>query len=498
VAYVLRFGYGYGSSDQDEFLPLVMHRLDPSLFTADWFVQTQVASFSIRTFVSRLVQAMAVVLPLPVAVFGLYAAAWFGIAAGIYRLASHLTGDVRAGALTIPLVLIATPYWTLGGNEFVHSMFVPSMLGWALGLAGWSRFIADGRWTAGLWIGVATWMQALVGLHLALLALFAPPASFLLAFGIAAAPGLGPLFYQQFSAEPPAGVDLFYVMAAFRNPHHYLFDSFPPRSIIHFGLLATAGLAAWAALRHRVAPGTLRTVGTSLVVVGVVGCGAYVATEWLHFLPVAKLQLFMLTVPAKLLLGIGIAGAIVAYLPAGIVHRATRFLERPIAHVYALGLLLVAGLALDRIAPERVSGRIYPFREQVSMEAPMEHWVRQHTPLDAVVAIPPSVSSFRTRARRAIVVNHKAFPYRDADIADWFARLTDVAPLPLPTRSDAALTARLDSAYEAVPAGRWRTLSERYGIDYLVRRSPLRDSAGFEPVYTVAPWWVYRIPEESP
>ncbi len=48
--YVFRFGYGFGTSDQDEFIPYLLSLIDPALFENDWFVQTQQAAFSVRTY----------------------------------------------------------------------------------------------------------------------------------------------------------------------------------------------------------------------------------------------------------------------------------------------------------------------------------------------------------------------------------------------------------------------------------------------------------------
>ena len=43
--FILRFGYHVGWSDQDEFLPLIQHWIDPNLFTHDWFVMMQTSTF---------------------------------------------------------------------------------------------------------------------------------------------------------------------------------------------------------------------------------------------------------------------------------------------------------------------------------------------------------------------------------------------------------------------------------------------------------------------
>jgi hypothetical protein len=50
-------------------------------------------------------------------------------------------------------------------------------------------------------------------------------------------------------------------------------------------------------------------------------------------------------------------------------------------------------------------------------------WARDHTPVDAVFLVPPGESSFRLRARRAIVVNFKAVPQLSGELPEWRDRL---------------------------------------------------------------------------
>lgn len=53
----------------------------------------------------------------------------------------------------------------------------------------------------------------------------------------------------------------------------------------------------------------------------------------------------------------------------------------------------------------------------------LAEWVRANTPRTAVFAIPPAMDHFRLWERRAIVVDLKAVPYRNADLADWAGRI---------------------------------------------------------------------------
>jgi hypothetical protein len=122
----------------------------------------------------------------------------------------------------------------------------------------------------------------------------------------------------------------------------------------------------------------------------------------------------------------------------------------------------------------------------------VETWARTNTPTDAVFAVPPTWSSFRSHARRAIVINFKSFPYRDALIYTWFERLTDLAPAPLPDQPDPDLQARLDSAFLHQPAGALHRTAMRYDTDYVVQDRALEDTR-FVEVFRAAPWIVYEV-----
>ncbi|HMB90233.1 MAG TPA: hypothetical protein VKP65_05255, partial [Rhodothermales bacterium] len=255
LLFFLRFGYDYGTSDQDEFIPYLLHRLDPSLFTQDWFVMTQVSEFGVRSYFVTVLQSFTLFFPPWLAALLLFVLTWLLMAAALYALGLVLTRNRIASATTVVLTLVMTPRWTLGGNDLTSAMLVPSNVAWCLALWGLVLFLHR-RWLwAGLLLGLTTWMQALVGLQVAgLLGLVLLIKAvrenkkgnsravlvFSGAFVLSALLSLGPLIYQQLSADPQLATEtpsLFYIMAVFRNPHHYLFDAYPLGSKLRFGLL---------------------------------------------------------------------------------------------------------------------------------------------------------------------------------------------------------------------------------------------------------------------
>ncbi len=514
LLYYLRFGYHYATSDQGEILPFLFHRLDPSLLANDWFVQTQVADFSIRTYFVMLLEGLSLVMPVWTGVLLGYIAAWLALATAVYRIAQTLTLDRVAAVATVVLVLVLTPQWTLGGNDLVTSILVPSMAAWALALWGVVFFLRSRLRLAALLLGIATCLQMLVGLQIAgllgvllLLDLRDPSMrarrwrEVLIFSGIylaCALPALGPLVYQQAtSASVGHRPTLFYILAAFRNPHHYLFLSFSPRSMLRFGMVLAGGLAALWLLQKRGRLHRADFVKRVLTLTGLFGTLAFFLTEITPVLFVAKLQLFKYTVFAKLLLVGMLCGAGSLLLPTRVHAAIDGLLERRwlllIAVLLAWSLTLTSTLAFDGLLRAKAG----PLTQSNTPEGSIAAWARTKTPRDALFAVPPSWSGFRSQAQRALVVDFKAFPFQDAQMFVWFERLYDLAPLDLPERGGPDLMARLDSAFVAMRPADRQLLVTRYAVDFLV----LPDTAaslqylGYEKRFEAGAWWVWHRPE---
>lgn len=511
LLYVLRFGYDFGTSDQDELIPFLLHRLDPTLFANDWFVQTQAAGFNVRLYITLLLEGLATVFPVWLAVATLYVASWLGIAAAVFQLGYVLTRNAVASAGAVVVALVLTPQWTLGGNDLVHAMFVPSMLGWALGLWGIYLFLQK-RWMfAGALLGIATWMQALVGMQLALVLglvglldlLFSQPQggirfknllSFSVAFLVAALPSLLPLLAQQIDAPSSAvstEVSLAYIFAYFRAPHHFLPLSYPMRSVLRFGALVLCGVVAFIYLsKHKALPQARWIMRVFSVVVGLTAC-AFVFTEVVPTFFGMKLQLFKLTVLLKLIFILVILAGLVYALPHNITNALARLIHpTPLLLTLTFAALGVAGWGISVQHPLAQS-HIRPLQHTKTPLADVEAWARTTTAVDAVFAVPPSFSGFRSRAQRAIVINFKAYPFQDQHMAIWFERLLDIAPIDPPDRGGAPLIPHLDRAYETLTASDLLRLSETYAIDYIVRQQPLADTLTLSLVFSQDPWHVY-------
>ena len=492
LVYLLWKGYGFGYSDQDEVIPYLLRLLDPSLFAEDWFVTYQTEHFGPRTYFVWLAFGMAKVLDVYGAFVGLYLAAWITTACGVFALARDILRDSVAAAAAVAVVLLLTPKFTLGGNDLVASMLTPSVPAWSLAV--WSLvYGVRGRVVrSAVLAGLATWLQAVVGLQAAMLigllllrssAHSRPPYVFALAFGLAALPALGLLAIQQLSAAPATeGPGLFYTLFEFRAPHHYLLTSFTRISALGFGLLVLLGLAGYRRLRAHLAAEHRRFVVRTLCIVA--GCGAvsFVATEVMTIATIAKLQLFKMTVVAKVVLAILLCGAVASWLPSVVRSAAEALFDYS---RYTSGAALLVACTLLLASPSALGLRPTPPR-------PLEEWARSATPRDAVFAVPPSWDGFRSQAQRAIVINYKAFPFLPGLEAEWLKRMVATAPITLPARGYPGMLDSLDYAFLQLSASELREIGQQYGASYFARNQRL-DAPDFEVVHTDGAWSIYHM-----
>lgn len=504
--FFLRFGYGYGLGDQDEILPYLMHLLDPSLLAKDWFVQTQSAAFSVRTYFVFGLVPFAHMMPIETAVLILYLVLWFLVAVGSFRLLRvfGLQRSAAAGGVILSLGLLHK--WAIGSNDLVYSMLVPEMAAWALALPGIRYALLERRHLAAILLGVSAWFQILVGL-LVFGVLFVEwiwslvhsdtgvvdwrsLAKTLGIFLLAASPVIAPILVQQLQATSiEAEPSVFYILGPFRNPIHHMISSFPAKAIIRFSVILAGG--AWS-LRLLSRHGSVKHAGFLWRIGGLVLVGCLVMavfTEWIPVLLVAKFQFYKLTVLLKLLALALICAFMASVLPAGVVRPVETLLKRGrprlAAALSVLALFILIGVVKPDLVHSRLAGRLHV----ESALGQMELWIAENTDRSEVFAVPPSNSTFRTTARRAVVVNFMAFPYNDADMIEWYRRIQAMSPVGH-VESGLNIRPELDGAFESLDADQLHELAREYGFTFVLRQRPID---GFRPIKTFGYWTLYGV-----
>ncbi len=489
-------GYDYAISDQDEILPYLMHLLDARLYSSDWFVNVQLDTFGPRALFVLIAWLPAKMFGPYATILGMYVASWFAISMALYTLGLQLTRERLAATICVILALLLTPKFTLGGNDLVTWILTPSIPAWAFSLWGLAFFVRGRLAKAALLMGIGAWMQALVGLQIAMICTLLllwrhgwagrQPYLFTGYFTLSALPALGPLIWFQLTRPHPDGLwSYFYILFEFRAPHHYMPLSFPPELAIRFAILLGLGLAVFTLLpeTHRV------LVRRSLTIIAALCVVSFLCTEILHIDMVTRLQLFKLTVLIKVFCVILISNAAAQLILKFYRRTLTVFFDH--GH-YALGATALITATLLIISPDALG--IRPASEKSPAEQ-VAVWARDSTETDATFAVPPGWDHFRSQAQRAIVVNFKAVPFHQPYMTEWFTRLLDIAPITTPRRGGAQFIPALDSAYLSLPQPEIQQLAATYGFDYIVRQEGAALD-GFELVYQAAPWTVWQIQPE--
>lgn len=121
-AYLTARGYRSFEGDQSYRLPLLLHRIDPSLYADDPFVRA-LDQFNPHVGYLALLAAGSRLIGLEGTLFALWVAAFVAMAVGIGRLARIGTSGERAAVVAVALVLLAR-----AGNIGTNHLFEPILL----------------------------------------------------------------------------------------------------------------------------------------------------------------------------------------------------------------------------------------------------------------------------------------------------------------------------------------------------------------------------------
>ncbi|PIQ61916.1 MAG: hypothetical protein COV99_08210 [Bacteroidetes bacterium CG12_big_fil_rev_8_21_14_0_65_60_17] len=467
--FVLRFGYDWGTSDQDEFLPLLLHLSNPDVLATDPFVTMQAADWSVRSaFVWLLHGLSAGVVPPGVVILVVYILSWLSSALAIARIASSFAVSEWAGIVSIPAALLVTMHWAPGGNDVVYSMLVPEMLAWSLGL--WAVALLASETPnaplAGLLSGLATWLHVLAGLQTGGVILFwllLRRSSLRLAPRFAAT-------WLLISAAPTwlllsgvgLGSDSTSILTHLRAPHHYLPQYVPSQDWLLFSALLAGGVISLyrfpELIRRR--PGRQGLAGllaapSILLLSGIVFVTLWPGGPWTPAQPMKLAVLVrVVSVIAISCVAAGLAeGRIEYFIPRFLRVAAHR------VHIIAFIVLFAAGClvawsdywkarALPRYSTERV--HLYTLFQDV----------RSHTPPDAVILIPPDWTGFQYASHRAQWVSFKAFPFQADAVIRWKNRLEYIGT-PANDLAGLAWRRELAASYRHRSASEWRRVLEK-------------------------------------
>lgn len=532
-------GYNYGFNDQAAELPFVKYFVNPSLYPGDILFD------SVRTkqpIFWRAVAVAAEVIPLPTLILILHVTATALTIIGMWALAAHLFRNRGSANLALVLTTLSIPLAYFPGldplrvvsPELVQRSFIFPWLLFALVLA-LHRRLLPALALVGLGINVHPMTAGVIGAMIFAGALIDPasrrrlPAAMLVAFACALPMFAGLLLRPGAAGASAAENQQWFELLRLRMGHHIFPSTWEASRWLGTLLVLAIGLRAHLAVglaeqRHR-------TALAWFVAPLILWLPGYLFTEVRPVPLVAFMQLFRGTKFAMMIGLLYFAHHQVLRMSAGRARQtavAWLALAVPVA-LWAVGLIAGAILALPHLlvgGPRRspapaerwplrigiaglllamAGGGVMAISDRAEADwtnwwggvAPewydVQVWVKEHSPIDTTVLVPPTTKGFRMFSERPIVGDLKdGGPHENnaGNMIEWWRRMQ-------------ALGCRAEGPHDIVyedfrsfTAGEIAVLGRRYDADLLVTYRDHR--LPWEPIYANERWAVYRLDGPSP
>jgi hypothetical protein len=232
-----------------------------------------------------------------------------------------------------------------------------------------------------------------------------------------------------------------------RHPHHHDPATWPLGIWIAFAWPIVCGLGLLRGQARRIF-----IIFMGMVVIALIGAGIWYFSETL-----VQMSLYRFSIYPQLL-GCGAAGTWIALRPDR---------KRMAAVLGIAGCWTIAAVCVIR-GP---FFGIFRMPQDDANYVALCRWVAQHTPVDAVLLVPPDEQSMRLIGKRAIVVNYKAVPQLSTELVQWRQRMCDVLDMDdltkLP-RGYAVTLAAVRQRYDSLSLAQHVAAAQKYGARYIV------------------------------
>ena len=497
VSFYTYLFYRYGISDHNEQIPIIMRIIDESFLVNDWFINQNI-NFSPRFFYSLLMGNFSSIFGLPLTFLFIFFISSFITAYAIYLL-SNAIFNKKVVSLVVVFVVFFCGKISLGGNWIVGQLLVPSRIAMFLIVLSLYYHLINKSKTSFFLLGLATIIHPLLGCLIVTIIFISNIFSkiqdktnfikttlsliiYYLPFGFI---GLLPVILNSSSMIDH---QIFETITYIRHPHHYCPFSFPLSHYLKFfGLLLIFGIT----LYFNNFPENREVHKKIVIIILLISIYCVIGTIFVEIFPVlfiGKLQLFRLTPIITLFLYIYILHFIYS-----ITHVHTDLLINKLnsnklikelrnsQNKQVLSVILIIASLIFNIA---LIANVSYFPEYKNNEIYM--WIENNTENESIFLIPPKIEDFRMGAKRAIVVDWKAFPFNDKSVLEWRERVYEVSNSPNTLNPNS-----VEKGYNSLNEEKILSLSEKYKFNYILMEK--NKNLRFNEIYSDDEFRIYHL-----
>ncbi|MCI0414700.1 hypothetical protein L0222_18130 [bacterium] len=534
---------GYGVDVHLEQLPIIYRLFDPSFLTNDFFTNVNENSPARIHYSKILVFLSGSERNLPFVFMLLTYLSNISISVITFYLGRMIFNKSDKTGILASAIVMAVPTFGLGYSDVVYSrLLTPSTIATPIALGAILCIFHGNLLTGMILCSLSSFVHPLMGLEMAGLLLFTYSIYRFIEANILSKKEIAKILFSLFIiaalfiffavpelAQVRINTDSFiYILAHFRHPHHYLPSTFEISDYVKGVVFVTAVLVIvhrFTRSQNNPYPKYSAILIYSIIVICV---GGYVFVEliptriwvtaqvfrillfvkWLglvlfagilvatgtkettrkaYFLYALPFIFFLLLLIAKSvsLLTIAVFSSFVVTI-----YLANVLSWKTFAAACLLSILLLLGLVFTHKHIPLIKG--LDLMKQISNSMKLDYYYEidrgragvvdyalLNTPEESVFLTPPNWGQFRLMARRAIVVDFKAFPFSDKAMEEWYYRVLDCYGNP--AHHGFEMIPELNQKYRNMNDDTLQSLRKKYKFSYAVLYG--RTNTKFKTVY---------------
>ena len=429
--------YQFGISDQIEQLPIIYRFLDDTYLVNDFFVNTN-SSYSPRFYYVIIISFLAKVTSVPFIFFILTFLSNCFLSIVSFKTSKLIFKNNKQALFGAIMVLFATTLTLGSSNQIYNSYLVPSNIAFTLILWGFYYLLKKQLVLSIILCGIVSIFHILIGFEYGVLffsiailidlrdkeykkAILKTPYFLILILFLLF--NIIPYFSQKEKIDDQLFIN---IVAFFRHPHHYILSYILTLKEI-IKVLIFGSISIWLFLNWKKNKSNQIYIFILKTVLLILCFTTFLSWFFVEIIPnrlITTLQLIRLL---DLLKWIGLL-----FLGSKIINLLTSLKIQPnispkIKLIFSFSfcaiLLLFSTIDFKKSTTKIIFKNYFEFTEIETSKKELIEFVKNNTPKDGVFLSPPDFGFLRVRAKRAIVIDFKAFPFQDKSIKEWYLRV---------------------------------------------------------------------------